>query len=67
MAILIMVSYLRPDEVAKVCNSQFVEIFSGRARTARMAAWSGFRPRAVDFLYSPKLNVLKPAGFMPLI
>lgn len=55
-----------PDKIAKVAGCQFVEIFSGRARTARLASWSGLRARAIDIVYSNALDVLKPAGFMLL-
>ena len=64
IAIIVMLAFLRPEEVAKVQGQQFVEIFSGRARTSRMASWRGYASRGVDIAYSDCMNVLRPAGFM---
>ena len=66
IAIVLMVSYFRPLQVEKISGCQFLEIFSGRARTARLASGAGYRCKAVDFLYSGAFNILKPAGFMLL-
>ena len=45
-------------------NCQFVEIFSGKARTARLASWSGYKSKAVDFIYSKSMNLLRPSGLV---
>lgn len=58
-----MVAFLDPAEVPKISRAEFVEIFSGKARTSKVASWSGYRSKAVDFLYNPALNVFNAAGF----
>ena len=55
---------MRPGEVAKLSNCQFVEIFSGKARTSRLASWSGYKSKAVDFIYSKAMNFLRPSGLV---
>ena len=64
VAIVLMVAFMVPEQVAKVSGRQFLEIFSGRARTARLASWCGFVSSSIDIQYhSRAFNVLKPAGF----
>ena len=66
VAIIIMVASM--DLIHKdVAGTQFLEVFSGQARTARLAEWSGYKSKAVDFLYSKSLDMLKPSGFMYLV
>ena len=66
MAIIIMVASM--DLIHKdVAGTQFLEVFSGQARTARLAEWSGYKSKAVDFLYSKSLDMLKRSGFMYLV
>ena len=61
---MIMLAFLDRGEVHKISRAQLVEIFSGKARTSKVASWSGYRTQAVDFLYNPALNIFNPAGFM---
>ena len=66
VAIIIMIASM--DLTHKdVSGAQFLEVFSGQARTARLAEWSGYKSKAVDFLYSKSLDMLKPSGFMFLV
>ena len=64
VAIVIMTTFLLPQNVSKVYGRQFLEIFSGRARTSRRASWCGYVTSAIDLHYSKVFNVLEPAGFM---
>jgi hypothetical protein len=66
VAIVIMVASLHPGHVEKLSGGQFLEVFSGQARTARLAGWSGYRSKAVDRLYSKSMDLLQPSGFMLL-
>ena len=67
MAIVIMVASLHPRHVEKLSGAQFLEVFAGQARTARLASWSGYRAKAVDQLYSKSMDLLQPSGFVLLI
>ena len=61
-----MVSCFARAHVARVSGCHFIEIFSGKARTAKRASWMGYRAKAVDIAYSPTLDLLRPGGFRPL-
>ena len=58
-----MVGCFDKAHVARVSGCHFIELFSGKARTAKRASWMGYKARAMDIAYSPALDLLKPAGF----
>lgn len=64
MAIVIMILHLRPESLRKVEGCQLVEVFSGMARTSKVASAMGYRAKAVDHVYSKSMNLLEPSGFM---
>lgn len=59
-----MLAYLVDERAQGV---EFLEVFAGRARTARLASARGMKARAVDMKYSDSMNLLKPAGFLFLV
>ena len=61
---MIMVTYMVPERVSKIAGCQFLELFSGQARTSRLASWTGYKAKAVDYVYSPALDFLKSSGFV---
>lgn len=66
IAIVVLVSYMVPEASAKASGRTFLELFSGRARTSRMAQRCGYLTSAIDINYSEAFNLLKPAGFVLL-
>ena len=66
IAIVIMVAFMVPERVSKLAGCQFLELFSGQARTSRLASWTGYKSKAVDYVYSPALDFLKSSGFVLL-
>lgn len=58
-----MVANLDDKFVPNVAGAQLFEIFSGQARTARLASWSGYKSKAFDYKYSRSMDLLHPSGF----
>ena len=62
-----MVALMDPKKVDTLQYCEFLELFSGVARTSRLASMCGYHSKAFDVRYSKSMDLLKPAGFMRLV
>ncbi len=58
--LVLLVAFLDVPGWKKPQDLEFVEFFSGKARTSKMASWMGFHSRAFDIEYHPTRHPFEP-------